>query len=101
MLGSLLVRDPKDTLEVYGGDDQPARRLPRTDRRPGARPEHLQREPLRYALSMLGLERQLAKRDDLLDTIGKRLPQIQSQVEHFGPAHENVIAACGALYQDT
>ncbi len=35
-------------------------------------------EPLRYALSMLGLERQLAKRDDLLDTIGKRLPQIQS-----------------------
>ena len=21
MLGSLLVRDPKDTLEVYGGDD--------------------------------------------------------------------------------
>jgi high frequency lysogenization protein len=49
---------------------------------------------------MLGLERQLAKRDDLLDTIGNRL-QIQSQVEHFGLAHENVIAACGALYQDT
>src|SRR5450830_1423480 len=73
MLGSLLIRDPST----------------------------LQREPLRYALSMLGLERQLAKRDDLLETIGKRLPQIQSQVEHFGPAHENVIAACGALYQDT
>ena len=39
--------------------------------------------------------------EDMLETIGKRLPQIQSQVEHFGPAHENVIAACGALYQDT
>ena len=102
MLGSLLVRDPKDTLEVFGGDD--------INLREGYRaligalerdPNTLQREPLRYALSMLGLERQLAKRDDMLELIGKRLPQIQSQVEHFGPAHENVVAACGALYQDT
>ncbi|MCO7629694.1 high frequency lysogenization protein HflD [Pseudomonas fluorescens] len=102
MLGSLLVRDPKDTLDVYGGDDLNLREGYRAligalERDPST----LQREPLRYALSMLGLERQLAKRDDMLDTIGKRLPQIQSQVEHFGPTHENVIAACGALYQDT
>ena len=66
MLGSLLVRDPKDTLEVFGGDD--------INLREGYRaligalerdPNTLQREPLRYALSMLGLERQLAKRDAL------------------------------------
>jgi high frequency lysogenization protein len=100
MLGSLLVRDPKDTLEVYGGDDQPARRLPRLIGALERDPSTLQREPLRYALSMLGLERQLAKRDDMLDTIGKRLPQIQSQVEHFGPAHEND-RRLRALYQDT
>src|SRR5471032_241596 len=102
MLGSLLVMDPKDTLDVYGGDDLNLREgyrslLSSLERDPAT----LQREPLRYALSMLGLERKLAKRDDMLETIGKRLPQIQSQVEHFGPAHENVIAACGALYQDT
>ncbi|VVO89729.1 High frequency lysogenization protein HflD [Pseudomonas fluorescens] len=102
MLGSLLIRDPKDTLEVYGGDDLNLREGYRAligalERDPST----LQREPLRYALAMLGLERQLAKRNDMLDEIGKRLPQIQSQVEHFGPAHENVIAACGALYQDT
>jgi len=102
MLGSLLIRDPKDTLEVYGGDDINLREGYRAligalERDPSA----LQREPLRYALAMLGLERQLAKREDMLDVIGKRLPQIQSQVEHFGPAHENVIAACGALYRET
>ncbi|KQQ59865.1 DNA repair protein [Pseudomonas sp. Leaf127] len=102
MLGSLLVLDPKDTLDVYGGNDQCLREGYRAlasalERDPGT----LQREPLRYALSMLGLERQLAKRDDMLGVIGKRLPQIQSQVEHFGIAHENVIAAAGALYQDT
>ncbi|WP_406819257.1 high frequency lysogenization protein HflD [Pseudomonas sp. KnCO4] len=102
MLGSLLVRDPKDTLEVFGGDD--------LNLRDGYRalvgalerdPSSLQREPLRYALSILGLERQLNKRADLLDTIGNRLPQIQAQAEHFGLVHENVIASSGALYQDT
>ncbi|MDE1165282.1 MAG: high frequency lysogenization protein HflD [Pseudomonas sp.] len=102
MLGSLLIRDPKDTLEVFGGDDLNLRDgykalVSALERDPAT----LQREPLRYALSMLGLERQLAKRDDMLETIGRRLPQIQSQVEHFGLVHENVIAASGALYQDT
>jgi high frequency lysogenization protein len=102
MLGSLLIRDPRDTLEVFGGDDAELREGYRMlasalERDPGS----LQREPLRYALSMLGLERQLAKRVEMLELIGRRLPQIQSQVEHFGIAHENVIAASGALYQDT
>ena len=81
MLGSLLVRDPKDTLEVYGGDD--------LNLRDGYRalvsslerdPTSLQREPLRYALALLALERQLAKRTDLLQIMGSRLDQIQSQV---------------------
>ena len=102
LLGSLLVRDPGNTLEVYGGDD--------ANLRDGYRalvgalerdPNSLQREPLRYALSMLNLERQLHKRGDLLETIGNRLPQIQSQADHFGLVHENVIASSGALYQDT
>jgi high frequency lysogenization protein len=88
MLGSLLIRDPRDTLEVFGGDDAELREGYRMlasalERDPGS----LQREPLRYALSMLGLERQLAKRAEMLELIGRR--------------HENVIAASGALYQDT
>ena len=70
MLGSLLVRDPKDTLEVYGGDDLNLREGYRAlvsslERDPAS----LQREPLRYALALLALERQLAKRDDLLQII--------------------------------
>lgn len=102
LLGSLLVRDPKNTLEVYGGDDLNLREgykalagaLERS-------PASLQREPLRYALTLLGLERQLAKRDDMLQVIGNRLDQVQNQVEHFGLTHDNVVAACGALYQET
>jgi high frequency lysogenization protein len=102
MLGSLLIRDPQNTLDVYGGDD--------LNLRDGYRvlvsslerdPASLQREPLRYALALLALERQLSKRDDMLQVMGKRLDQIQQQVEHFGPIHENVVASCGSLYQDT
>lgn len=99
MLGSLLVRDPQNTLEVYGGDD--------LNLRDGYRalvsalerdPSTLQRDSLRYALALLGLERKLAKRDDMLHLL---LDQIQQQVQHFGLVHDNVIAACGGLYQDT
>ena len=102
MLGSLLVRDPKNTLDVYGGDDLNLRDgyralIASLERNPAA----LQREPLRYALALIGLERQLDKRDDMLQIMGSRLDQIQQQVEHFGLVHDNVIAACGGLYQDT
>lgn len=102
LLGSLLVRDPKSTLDVYGGDDLNLREgykalVSALERNPAS----LQREPLRYALALLGLERNLAKRDDLLQIMGSRLDQIQQQVDHFGLTHENVAASCGALYQDT
>lgn len=102
LLGSLLVRDPKSTLEVYGGDDLNLREgykalASALERNPAS----LQRDPLRYALALLGLERQLAKRDDLLQVIGNRLDQIQQQVGHFGLTHDNVVSSCGALYQDT
>ncbi len=102
LLRSLLVRSPDSTLEIYGGDD--------INLRDGYRAlvgaleresSTLQREPLRYALAMIGLERQLDRRGDMLDVIASRLDQIEMQVEHFGIDHPNVIASFAALYQDT
>jgi high frequency lysogenization protein len=102
MINSLLVRDPQNTLQVYGGSD--------LNLRDGYRglvsalerdPTSLQRDPLRYSLALLSLERQLNKRGDMLQLMGSRLDQVQQQVEHFGPTHENIIANCGSLYQDT
>ena len=102
LLGSLLVRENKPALEIYGGDD--------INLRDGYRAligalerdaSSLQREPLRYALAMIGLERQLDKRGDMLQVIGSRLDQIQAQADHFGVTHENVVASFGGLYQDT
>ncbi len=102
MLGSLLVRNPKDTLEVYGGDHLNLRDGMRA--LAGAlerNPQSLPRETLRYTVALISLQRQLDKRDDMLQVIGNRLQQIDSQAQLFGIAHDNVIAACAALYQDT
>ncbi|HBN9659612.1 high frequency lysogenization protein HflD [Pseudomonas aeruginosa] len=102
MLGSLLARNPASTLDVYGGDSLNLRDgfkalASALERKPGG----LQREPLRYALAMLTLERQLDKRGDMLDLIGQRLDQVEQQVQHFGLVHENVIASFASIYQDT
>jgi high frequency lysogenization protein len=102
MLGSLLARNPQSTLDVYGGDDLGLRDGYRALVGALERdPTSLQRDPLRYALALLGLERKLDKRDDLLQIMGSRLDQIQQQTVHFGVVHDNVIASCGSLYQDT
>lgn len=102
LLGSLLVRNPGSTLEVYGGDDlnlgEGYRALANAlERNPG----NLQREPLKYALALLALERQLDRRADMLEIMGNRLDKVEQQVSHFGLTHDNVIAAFAALYQDT
>ena len=102
LLGSLLVRNPKDTLEVYGGDHLNLRDGLRALADALERDQsNLPRETLRYALNLLTLQRQLDKRSDMLQLIGKRLEQIDSQSQLFGITHDNVIASCAALYQDT
>jgi high frequency lysogenization protein len=102
LLGSLLVRNPKDTLEVYGGDHLNLRDGLRALAGALERDQsNLPRETLRYALNLLTLQRQLDKRSDMLQLIGKRLEQIDSQSQLFGITHDNVIASCAALYQDT
>ncbi len=102
MLNSLLERNPADTGAVYGNDFTALRDGMRAlasalERDPNA----LQRQPLRYSLNLLQLERMLAKRDDMLEVMGRRLEQIEKQVGHFGLVNDNVIAACASLYQDT
>lgn len=102
MLGSLLATNPQTTLEVYGGDSINLRDGMRALSSALERnPSSLQREPLKYALSMIALERRLDRREDMLELIGKRLDQVQQQVQHFGLTHENVIASFGSIYEDT
>ncbi|UYZ84101.1 high frequency lysogenization protein HflD [Entomomonas sp. E2T0] len=101
LINSLLVIDPQSTLDVYGGNDSElvdgyhflCRFLERNS--------GISREALRYGLSLILLERKLSSNSAMLNTISTRLEQIRSKVEHFGIMHDNVTAACGALYEET
>jgi len=121
-IASLFVSDPKLTEDVYGG----ARDLPfnlslglkqmqeLVDKRAGG----LNPDVMRYALSLIQLERKLRARPDMLDEIGKRLDQLAEKARYFSATgnaqaqpedpqdpsiytHSNVIAGIAALYQDT
>ena len=102
MLKTLLVRNPETTLDVYGGDDLGLRDgykllLAVLERETN----NLPRESLRYVISMLSLERQFSRRDDLLEIAGKRIPKIEQQVELYGISSDNIASSFGSLYQDT
>lgn len=58
-------------------------------------------DSLRYVLGILHLQKKLAGRPHMLEIIGKRLQQAAHQVDHFGAAHENVMASVAAIYSDT
>lgn len=102
MLKTLLVRNPDSTIDVYGGDDLGLREgytlLQSILER---KTENLPRESLRYVVSMLSLERQFSRRDDLLEIAALRLPKIEQQVELYGLTSENIASSFGGLYQDT
>ncbi len=102
LFNSLLNQNPKDTLDVYGGDHYQLRDGLRCLHSALQRsPESLPREALRYALGLLTLQRQLEKRPEMLELIGNRLPQIGRQAEMFGITHDNTVAAFAGLYQET
>lgn len=102
LLQSIFERSPDDVMEVYGGSLYPVRHgiqaLQAMLERDTA---GLQRQALRYVMNLLALERQLAKRDDMLQVLGQRLDQVGNQIEHFGLLHDNVMAGLGGTYQDT
>lgn len=59
-------------------------------------------DTLRYCASLLHLQRRLAKNHEMLETIGRRLQQIQKQVSiHGSETHSNIISSIAAVYLDT
>lgn len=98
---SLFQQNPDTTEDVFGGVEKllPGLRAARQLLATRQHPEYT--DCLRYVLSILYLQRQLAKKQDLLSIIGSRLEKTQLQTEHFGIGHENVYASLASIYSDT
>ncbi len=56
---------------------------------------------LRYTLGVMHIQKRLARRKDVLYVIGNRLEKVQTQIQHFGPSHENVVSNIADIYSDT
>ena len=102
LVNSLFDLNPPNTLAVFGGQV--------SNLRPGLEAMHQLlrdtdtpklREPLRYALGVLHLQKKLAGRKDMLNVIGSRINQAAQQAEHFGSTHENVVSNLANIYAET
>lgn len=116
-LYSTFVTSPNNTEEVYGGvHDLPynlqlgLRNV--QDLVEKKRSEH-NKDIVRYALSMMHLERKLSADPEMMQSVGTRLNQIREQAKYFNPddqdplsnpstfCHPSVISNLGSLYQET
>ncbi|WP_308367274.1 MULTISPECIES: high frequency lysogenization protein HflD [unclassified Microbulbifer] len=98
---SLFQINPDRAEDVFGGADRllPGLQVSRQLLRSRQHPEYT--DCLRYALSILYLQRQLSRKSDLLAIIGSRLEKAKVQADHFSLTHENVFSNLAGVYSDT
>lgn len=97
---SLFDLNPSSTLAVYGGSAQHLR-IGLEAMRDMLAGQHKHQEAMRYALGALHLQKKLAGRKDMLNTIASRVSQAANQAEHFSSTHDNVIGNLGQIYSET
>jgi high frequency lysogenization protein len=98
---SLLVMNPANTLDVYGGSVANLRQGLERLRDVLQNGQAAHADALRYSLGALHLQKKLSANTAMLKEVGTRLQQAAHQAEHFSSTHENVIANIGGLYTDT
>jgi high frequency lysogenization protein len=99
-IGSILKIDADSVLDVYGGLSGIQYGLQQFDQQLGGK-ILTNPEQARYAAQVVYLQKQLAKRGDMLQTIQTGIAKAQGQAEHFGVLHENVLANLADLYHGT
>ncbi|MGZ5619774.1 MAG: high frequency lysogenization protein HflD [Methylobacter sp.] len=99
-IGSLFISDEHGIENVFGGLSGLKLGLEQlNDQMSGfkiANPEQA-----RYAASLVFLENQLSNQPTMLKTIFTGIERAQTQSEHFGLLHENVLANLGDIYHTT
>lgn len=99
-IGSVLKIDSDSVADVYGGLSGVKHGLQQLDQqltsRVVANPEQA-----RYAAQLVHLQKQLSQNPEMLNQIRIGITRAQSQAEHFGAMHENVLANLADVYHGT
>jgi high frequency lysogenization protein len=97
-IDSVFVIDAADSAEVFGGISGVAAGL-RVLIRQMSSGQDL--ETTRYAVRLLHLRRQLARRPDMLQALSEGLKGVDRQRQHFHSTHPAVLAGLAELYAKT
>jgi high frequency lysogenization protein len=100
-LYSVLQLNAENTESVFGRREGLKRGLQVLCHQMQRHKQPLDRDIIRYVISLLSLERKLLKRRDLLELIQKRVRSAAAQAAFFSTTHENVIATLADLYNYT
>ena len=98
---SIFETNPVNTEAVYGGvrSLRPGLELMVKQVGQARTPENI--EITNYVVSVLHLERQLAKNPAMLQRIGDGVEKARGQSAHFDITHENILASLAGCYTDT
>ncbi|MGL5089944.1 MAG: high frequency lysogenization protein HflD [Aeromonas sobria] len=99
-LSSVLVTDPKQPLEVFGSHLAIRDGYRALVEQLGADGSQKNAELTRYVVSLIALDRKLAKRKDILNLLGERISQIGRQQQHFDLLDEQIMANMASIYSD-
>lgn len=98
---SIFEQNPASTEAVFGGIDGLTTGID-SMRQLLSKPGAMKRSTrLRYFMSLLLLQRKLAKNKSMLARLGTGIEQAARQAEIFGETHDNVLANLADLYQNT
>ncbi|QKT02372.1 high frequency lysogenization protein HflD [Ectothiorhodospiraceae bacterium 2226] len=95
------LNPPEDVALVYGGVGALQQGLCGLVDQLQGRKDAEAMEVTRYAISVVHLERRLAKQPAMLARIAEGLEAARGQANHFGLTHANVLANLASIYSDT
>ncbi|MFM5867526.1 high frequency lysogenization protein HflD [Aeromonas caviae] len=99
-LQSILITNPTQPLEVFGSHLAIRDGYRALVEQLGADGSQKNAELTRYVVSLIALERKLAKRKDILNMLGERISQIGRQQQHFDLLDEQILANMASIYSD-
>lgn len=100
-VNSIFCLSPDSPLDVFGSIKQVSSGLKGIIDQFGNDSSKRDIDIARYIVSILFLERRLAKKPNVLSTLSSGIELAIRQSEHFSPTHENVIANLADLYGKT
>ncbi len=106
LLNSLMKISPENTLSVYGGNIvnlKPGLKLLINhlgDSSTTTKAKEKDPEFTRYVISIINLERRLAKNPKQLELLARRLEASNRQLEHYAITSETLMASFASIYSD-